>query len=297
MQECTKDLDIINSILEDSGILRYNAIKNRFKNEYVDSPTLLCFYKRTQPKDTGTTAIDMYRTNLQKLRRKIEERRVKITETTVNGVLSQEVTECSTIKNEEIIQTVSPNGTATPLIVNTVPIKDISIDNVSSLDDFRYASISGSAFVNQNKKKYAADLKLEGNILTTTITDRKKKTQSVVNVDVTLAKMFLVIKNSSSFLGCFKKPTRHIHINKEVEIVNVTAGKITEIILKNINTGVFSKEYLKTLEFSIQDTYNSTISYEINSCEEFIRWLLVIKTRMHTVDKWNKDELLESIRR
>ncbi|OAG33404.1 hypothetical protein NEIG_00959 [Nematocida sp. ERTm5] len=297
MEECRKDLDIINNILEDSGIVRYNAVKNRFKNDSTESQLLLSLYKSTEPKETEFTAIDVYRTNLQKLRRKIEERRVKITETVRNGVTTEELQETTSVRNEEVLVSISPNGTATPFAPETVvPNYTINIEDVKTPDDFKYATVIGQIDVVKEKKKHRSSLRLNGIFLETKITDKKKGIETVLNVDISLAKLFIVVKSSKTFLTCMKKPSKNIYLHKELDIVNITNGSPSELILKNVNTGEFIKEKIKTFEFFILDVYNSKISYRTNNPDEFIRWLLLIKSRMYTVDKWSKEELLQSIR-
>lgn len=300
MEGYRKNLEIINNILEDSGIVRYNAIKNRFKNESIDSPTLLYFYKSTIPKDNeNTTAIGTYRTNLQKLRRKIEERRVRVIEKQVGEMVTREVQEKNTVKKQETVVTVSPNGTVTPYEVKQPGIKNTKIDLLSTLDDFKHANVFGSATVLKNKKKHSANLRLEENILATEITDRKKGTKTTVVTDITLSKVYLIFKNQKAFISCLTKPSHRVCLEKEIEIVNVNAAgeKMAEVILKNTNTGGFTKHCTASLIFSVEDVHKETVEYEIETPEEFIRWILLIKTRMHTVDRWSKDELLDLIRR
>ncbi|EHY66323.1 hypothetical protein NEAUS04_0433 [Nematocida ausubeli] len=298
MQECKKNLDIINSILEDSGVVRYNAMKNRFRNESTDSQTLLCLYRNTEKEHMEGSAIDLYRTNLQKLRRKIEERRLKITETIRNGVTTEEMEETVSVRNEEEIVTISPNGTATPFVPdNSIPKYTLNVEDVKSPDDFKYATVVGTIDVLMDKKKYKSELKLDGTILETRIADKKKGTETVVSVDITLAKLFIIAKSNKTFLRCMQKPSKHIYLHKEIDIVNITNGSPAELILKNINIGMFIKEKIKTFEFFVQDVYNSKLSYKTSNPDEFLRWLLLIKSRMYTVDKWSKDELLQTIRK
>ncbi|KAH9385366.1 uncharacterized protein NEMAJ01_0262 [Nematocida major] len=287
-----KNLAIIDKVLEDTGIVRYNALKNRFRSECNDSPTLLCFYKNT-PASSEETSIDLYRANLLKLRRKIEERKVRV----LSHAGRETITETLSTTVSEALVSVSPNGTATPLQLESIPSYNLSVDNVGSLNDFKYATVLGAARVIKKSKQYESELKLEGHTLTTTVIDKKNDMKTIIDVDVTLAKLFLVVKNNDSFFSCMNKPTRYVHLHKEIDVMNITVGKPSQIILKNVTNGTLFKEAVKSYEFAVQDVYGNTVLYKTQSPDEFIRWLLLIRSRMYTVDRWSKDELLNSIRR
>lgn len=300
MEEYKRNLEIINSILEDTGIVRYNAIKNRFKNESMDSPTLLYFYKSIIPvEEENTSAIGAYRENLQKLRRKIEERRIRVIEREIDGVETKEVQEETVVRNQELIVDVGQEEGRMTVVGSTPVVKNVRIGFLSTLEDLKYATVSGSAIAKKGKNKLAAEISLEGNIFTSEITEKKKKTKTIIRTDVTLAKVYLIFKEQKRILSYLSRPPQKVCIEKETEIINLNKikGNLTEVILKNANTGVFTKYITRSLGFSVKEAHKNPIDYEIGTEDEFVRWALLLKTRMYTVDRWSKDELLELIRR
>ncbi|KAI5181159.1 hypothetical protein NEOKW01_1378 [Nematocida sp. AWRm80] len=309
MQDYKKEMDIINQILGEEGLLRYNAIKNRFATGYLPNPpALLHFYQaeNTSAADVDATTISSYRSNLQRLRRKIEERKVRTVEI-IKPDSSKAVTETSetlTERTEDTVVAISPRGTQTPITMepsfSSTPLPSIiplNIAELNTLEHFQMSSAVGQVKIERYKKKVPATLQLDGTQLTCTVTNKKGEPEILPSIEITLSNLFLIVNGPKKFFNCFGDTTKLIMLKKEIDIISISKKKTAEIILRNTNTGSFAKESLNTLLFCIKDIHNQITTFEIQDSNEFIRWLLLLKTRIHTVDLWKKEELLETIRK
>ncbi|KAI5185956.1 hypothetical protein NEHOM01_1179 [Nematocida homosporus] len=303
MQSPIKEIDIINAILGDEGILRYNATKNRFQTEAhpgLPPTNLLRIYKST-PSLVEENTITSYRTNLLRLRRKIEERKIKTVEIIHEDPLrhTSQVTLTQTVQTEEQIVP-TPIGTdlqpqPTLASVSLIPHE---ITEVASLELFRTATVTGNAKAFYNKKMRPTTITIQGTTLDTRIYNTKGEELISTTTDLTLSRLYVVVNGPRRMLPCLAPTKKKVQLEKEIELVNVTRGTHSyEIIMKNTNTGEFIKESMQTLEFSILDSYSQHLLYQVECTSEFIKWLLIMKIRMHTVDLWEKNDLLENIRK
>jgi len=296
MEDNGEGMRIINFVLGEKGILKYNAVKNRFMVEDAEKKTALLHMHKENIAEAPDNTIQNYRTNLQKLRKKIEERRVRITEiaTPNTGQSTREVVQTETTKTEESIVQISPNGTRTPIVLCT-PAPTQHITTISTIEQFKNSNVFGSISTKHNRKRREGGIRLERTELTTSITTKKGDTEVISKIDLLTSRLFIVVKERKRVFFCFEKPARYISLDKEIDIVNIAQGKHHEIILKNTNTGAFLRESLRTLEFCVKDARNTTHMFETENSNEFIRWILLLKMRMQPVDLWNRSELLESM--
>ncbi|KAI5191465.1 hypothetical protein NECID01_1459 [Nematocida sp. AWRm77] len=305
MQRSPSDIDIINIMLGEEGVIKYNAVKNRFlvseSDKVFQNQNFLHMYRENNVVVPNNT-ISSYKTNLQRLRRKIEECKVRITEVTTpnNPTVTTEVQKVETVKTEEVIVVVSPNGTKTPLAqaqAVSPPVSQIPIAQANSLEQFKASTVFGTAVVFSNGQPREGSIKLEGTTLSGYAPGKKGASEELSRVDLSTSKLFLVLRKKRKVFFCFNHPARYVPVEKETDIINLVKAKTHEILLKNTNTGSFTKETTLQLEFSVQDMYSHMHAYKIEDPNEFIRWLLVMKMRMHPVALWNRADLIESIQK
>lgn len=310
MPPSPKDIDIINIMLGEEGVIKYNAIKNRFIMSEPDNVfknnNFLHMYRENSAVVPDNT-ITSYRTNLQRLRRKIEECKVRITEVTtpLNSTAVTQVTQTQAVRTEEVIVMVTPNGSQTPVVEapkgaeqsKTPAVSAYPVSQANSLDQFKNATIQGPAILHLNKQLKSGIIKLEGTVLEGSVRTKKGAGELAASIDLSTAKLFLLVRKKRRFLFCFRQPLAYVPLGKEIELINLAKPKQNEILLKNTNTGSFTKEITEHLEFALKDKYNQMHTYRIEDSDEFFKWLLIMKLRMHPVDRWNKTELIESIQK
>lgn len=309
MEEHTRKIALIDTILGDEGLLRYTAIKNRFASEEAEHAPennfLEIYVANTSSIENST--IFSYKENLHKLRRKIEDHRVKIVQTISNGtdisipspsitlidsvVIDSTVADADTDKN-----IVSPEKENTPSEI-LQPAQNISL--LSSLESFQRSSATGHAQMIYNRKIRTVSLLLENTILKSSFVSPKPEESFEILTDITSSSLFLFIVPPKKFFSCFSPQPVRVPILKETAIVNITKASSStyEIILKNTNTGSFEKEITKVLSFSLLDLYNREHRYTISDISNYIKWLLAMKVRMHAADSWDKKDFLESLRK
>lgn len=303
MQDRTRKIALIDTVLGDEGLLRYTAVKNRFASEEVHTEpgsSFLSIYA-ARPSSVESTTIFSYKENLQKLRKKIEEHRARILQSMTNDTnmpvlslpASLTVIDTVTIEEEEVVPAEKKSKEAEI----TQPVQNISL--LSSLESFQTAKATGNAQMMHNKKMRAVSLLLESTMLKTTLTSPKMDDAVETVVDLTSSSLFLFIVPPRRFFSCFAPQAVKVPMMKETQIVNITKASSTtyEIILKNTNTGSFDKEITNVLSFTLLDLYNREYRYTVPDVSNYIKWLLAMKIRMHTVDSWDKKDFLESIRK
>ncbi|KAI5173057.1 hypothetical protein NEFER03_2041 [Nematocida sp. LUAm3] len=304
MQKKSSSLDIINCVLGEEGLLRYTAMKNRFicENTEPQQRNFLHIYSDV-PTEIENSAIDQYRVNLQKLRRKIEERVTRVTEVLPTpGTCEEPVithSETTIINKEECaIVEALPEQQNTPKPNGASIYPPYSISSVASLELFKISTITGEVKFYHDKKYYTAHICIQGSLFSTTAYNTKGEEVFFSRVDLSLSHLYVVANAQSKSFFCFKQPVKRIPIEKETEIVNVTKIKTGHsIILKNTNTENFTKEIVKNLTFCLIDPYDQMYKYRVEDTNDFIKWIVIMKIRMHAVDLWNRNDLIESIRK
>lgn len=300
-----KSIGIIDTVLGEEGIIKYNATKNRFAisdaHQQAGRNFLHIYNSTTQIIENST--IETYRRNLQRLRQKIEDREEKLEEQLLIAETAQ-ADGCNqnvqSLVTHERITVSTPQSfvkeSSRSLLLNTP--KEQSISQFSTLEHFKYSIAHGSVTLLKNKAKKEGTLKIKNTMLISCVRNKKGGYEGQEEYDVASCKLFIVVRSKKNILSCFREaPPSYIELEKEVSIVNMNSKEKTEVILKNTNTGNFTKLCLSKLEFSLRDRAQTMHHYIVDEPREFIRWLLLIKIRMHTVDLWKANELLESIQK
>ncbi|OAG32159.1 hypothetical protein NEDG_02078 [Nematocida displodere] len=304
MGRSDREISIINSVLGEEGLMKYNAIKARFATEEpVAKPekNILHIYNGAGNNVENTT-IFSYKSNLQRLRKKIEEHKVRITEVFVpNSPLPQTQEVVETLKTETVETIVPVNPKDVPANITAQEKPAIApplmpIKQINTLESFRKALAHGLVKLQGVKKKQEGNIRLEETVLTEYTKSKKGEYEITAKYDVATAKLFLTAYQPRTLASCFKEiPPKTVLLDKEIQIINMSTSKKSELILKNTNTGCFIKTPLRKLEFTLRDSHMRNHTYEVEDEEEFIRWLTLLKLRMHPVDTWDRKELFKSM--